>query len=350
MAAVKVPANVELRDRLAFGLTAKQLGILAATAVSAYGGFLVLAPLLPAPVAVAAMALVAAGGVFLALVRHDGLDGDQLALALARYLRAPKRQLLAPEGMLTRFPGAPRQPKTAALDIPVRRVLESGLIELADGSYCRLLSARGASFELRSPAEQAAFVAAFERFLNGLAEPVQLDVRSERVTLRPHADQIETAVAHVAIAAGLKGAALDHAAFLRELGETNTLHRRRIVLVLRSRDRSVELAEVTLARRAGEASELLQGADVALASLGGEDAARLLACTLDPPGPSHGSHLTGVIHAQSRQHDATPPGNPESDAASESGPARPRRARAARRPRPRRSTLAADTRDQRLPA
>src|SRR5438128_10881077 len=99
MAAVKVPANVELKDRLAFGLTAKQLGILAATAVSAYGSFLLLAPLLPAPVAVAAMALLAAGGVFLALVRHDGLDGDQLALALARYPRAPKRQLLPPEGV-----------------------------------------------------------------------------------------------------------------------------------------------------------------------------------------------------------------------------------------------------------
>lgn len=44
MASVKVPANVELRDRLAFGLTAKQLAILAAAAVSAYGSFLLLAP------------------------------------------------------------------------------------------------------------------------------------------------------------------------------------------------------------------------------------------------------------------------------------------------------------------
>src|SRR5438128_455805 len=154
MAAVKVPADVELKDRLAFGLTAKQLAILAATAVSAYGSFLLLAPLLPAPVAVAAMALVAASGVFLALIRHDGLDGDQLALALARYLREPKRQLLAPEGLPARLPGAPRRPKTAPLDIPIRRVLENGLIELADRSHCRLLSARGASFELRSPDEQ----------------------------------------------------------------------------------------------------------------------------------------------------------------------------------------------------
>jgi hypothetical protein len=241
------------------------------------------------------MALVAAGGGLLALVRHDGLDGDQLALALARYLRAPKRQLLAPEGVPAPFPGAPRQPKRAPLDIPVRRVLESGLIELADGSYCRLLSARGASFELRSPAEQAAFVAAFERFLNGLTEPVQIDVRSERVSLRPHADQIEAATAQ--FNSGLSGAALDHAAFLRALSETHALHRRRILLVLRSREVRVELAEVTLARRAGEASELLQGAEVTLRLVGGAEAARLLACTLDPPGPTHGSHLTGVIHA-----------------------------------------------------
>src|SRR5436305_1474451 len=147
MQGVKVPANVELRDRLAFGLTAKQLAILASTAVSAYGSFLVLAPLLPAPAAIAAMGLVATGGVL---------------LALARYLRSPKRQLLAPEGLPPRLPGAPRRPKTAPLDIPVRRVLANGLIELADGSHCRLLSARGASFELRSGEEQTAFVAAFE--------------------------------------------------------------------------------------------------------------------------------------------------------------------------------------------
>ncbi len=121
MAGVKVPADVELRDRLAFGLTAKQLAVLAATAVGAYGSFLLLAPLLPAPAAVAAMAVVAAGGVLLALVRHDGLDGDQLALALARYLRTPKRQLLAPDGLPAKLPAAPRQPKTAPLDIPVRR-------------------------------------------------------------------------------------------------------------------------------------------------------------------------------------------------------------------------------------
>lgn len=301
MAAVKLPADVELEDRLAFGFTGKQLALLAATAVSAYGSFLLLAPLLPTPLAAAAPLLVAVGGIFLALVRHDGLSGDQLALALARFTLTPKRQLLAPEQLPLPLPGSPRQPRLAALDIPIRRVLASGLVELADGCYCRLLSAQGASFELRSADEQAAFVSAFERFLNALANTVQISVRSEQASLRPHADQIADATAdHTA---GLREAALDHARFLGSLGETRPLLRRRIVLVLRTRERQADLAEIALTRLAAEAIELLRGAEVALQPLDGEQAAALLARSLDPPGPLDGSHLTGDIHAHPEPHD-----------------------------------------------
>jgi hypothetical protein len=295
-----VPADVELEDRLAFGFTGKQLALLAATAVSAYGSFLLLAPLVPTPLAAAAPLLVAVGGIFLALIRHDGLSGDQLAIALARFTLTPKRQVLAPEQLPRPLPGSPRQPRLAALDIPIRRVLASGLIELADGCYCRLLSARGASFELRSADEQAAFVSAFERFLNALANAIQISVLSEQASLRPQAEQIEDATAdHTP---GLREAALDHARFLRSLGETQPLQRRRIVLVLRSRERQADLAETALARLAAEAIELLRGADVALQPLDGEQAAALLARSLDPPGPLDGSHLTGEIHAHPDPH------------------------------------------------
>jgi hypothetical protein len=298
--AVKVPADVELEDRLAFGFTGKQLALLAATAVSAYGSFLLLAPLVPTPLAAAAPLLVAVGGIFLALIRHDGLSGDQLAIALARFTLTPKRQVLAPEQLPRPLPGSPRQPRLAALDIPIRRVLASGLIELADGCYCRLLSARGASFELRSADEQAAFVSAFERFLNALANSVQITVRSERTSLRPQADQITgTAEDHTP---GLREAALDHARYLRSLGETQPLQRRRIALVLRSRERQADVAEIALARLAAEAIELLRGAEVALQPLDGEHAAALLAHSLDPPGPLDGSHLTGEIHAHPNPH------------------------------------------------
>ena len=298
MAAVKLPADVELEDRLAFGFTAKQLALLAATAISAYGAFLVTGPFLPAPLRAAPPLMVAAAGVGLALVRHHGLSGDQLALALARYALTPRRQVLAPEPLPLRLPGSPRQPRLTPLDIPIRRVLANGLVELADGGHCRLLAAQGASFELRSPDEQAAFVAVFERFLNARADPVQISVRSERASLASQAERIEASAQ--ARPPGLCEAALDHARFLRSLGQTQPLWRRRIVLVLRTREHRPDLAQVTLARLATEAIELLRGAEVALEPLDGEQTAALLAQSLDPPGPPGGSQLTGVIHAQPR--------------------------------------------------
>jgi hypothetical protein len=294
MGQVKLPADVELEDRLAFGFTAKQLALLAVTAICAYGAFLATAPL-PTSLRVAPPVLVVAVGLGLALVRHHGLAGDQLAFALARFALAPKRQVLTDTKLARRLPGSPRQPRVAPLDIPVRRVLESGLVELSDGSYCQLLVAQGSSFELRGSDEQAAFVSVFERFLNACVQPVQLSVHSEPVSLAPQAARIEDGAA--ALPAGLCEAARDHARFLRSLGEARPLYRRRIVLTLRSREPSLEQAQLTLARQSAEAVELLRGAEVTLAPLDGEGAAALLAQTLDPPGPPDGSYLTGVIHA-----------------------------------------------------
>jgi hypothetical protein len=304
--AVKVPADVELEDRLAFGLTGKQLALLAGAAVAAYGCFLLLAPVLPTPLAAAAPLLVTAGGGLLALLRHDGLSGDQLALALARFALTPKRQLLAPEGLPRRLPGAPRQPRLAALDIPIRRVRASGLVQLADGSHCRLLAARGMSFELRSADEQLAFVTAFAGFLNALGDPVQIVVRSEQATLCPQADRL--ARAPDGQTAGLRVAALDHARFLRSLAETRPLRRRRILLVLRSRERRHEPAELALGRLSADATELLLGAGVALHPLDGDEAAQLLAASLDPPGPLEGSQLQGEIHGHPQPHHEDPSG------------------------------------------
>jgi hypothetical protein len=294
MAPVKLPADVELEDRLAFGFTAKQLALFAATAVCAYGAFLAAAAL-PAPARVAPPVLIVAVGVGLALVRHQGLAGDQLAFAFARFLVTPKRQVFAEAPLPRPLPGSPRHPRLAPLDIPVRRILENGLVEVADGGYCRLLSAQGSSFELRSSDEQAAFVSIFERFLNACSEPIQLSVRSEPANLAAHAARIESAAAE--LHPSLAEAAHDHARFLRSLGEDRPLYRRRIVLTLHSRATDPEQAQQALAARAAEASELLRGAEVTLEPLDGVQTAALLAQTLDPPGPPAGTHLTGVVHA-----------------------------------------------------
>jgi PrgI family protein len=298
MSAVKVPADVELEDKLAFGLTARQLALLAGSGVCAYGAYLLLTPLVPAPVALAAPLLVVLGGLLLALGRHDGMSGDQLALALGRYLRAPKQRLLAPDGLPAPLARRSPVPRAATLEIPVRRILRNGLVQLADGSHCLLVEARGSSFELRSQVEQTAFVDCFARFLNSRGEPVQLTVRSEPASLTPHAARLEHAAA--ALPRELAAAAREHAAFLRELAHESRLLRRRIVLVLGSKQREPDLAAASLGRQAAEAAQILAGAEVALRPLRGEEAAALLAASLDPPGPTAGSDLEGVIHATSQ--------------------------------------------------
>jgi hypothetical protein len=296
VAAVRLPANVELEDRLAFGLTGRQLAFLATGALLAFGCESLLASFLPLAFALAAGFLVAAAGAALALAQRDGLRGDELALALARHLLSPRLALLAPEGLPAPLAGE-RQRPAGALSPPVTRILASGLVELADGSHCRILRARGTSFALRDEGEQAAFVAAFGRFLNGLAAPVQIHVAREPASLEAHARELELGSA--AFGPAIAAAASEHARYLRGLGSgAAALSRRRILLVLRSPERRGELAEAALARGAAQAVELLAAAQVSLEPLAGGETAALLARELAPPGAPEGSRLEGVIGAQ----------------------------------------------------
>ena len=290
---VRLPADIELEDRLAFGLSFRQLTILGLVALVAYGVFTGASALLPLPVAAAAAAPVALVGALLALGRRDGLPADQLALHAARHLTRPRRRVLAPEGLPALLSGAPR-PGVAPLELPVRGVLSSGLVELADGSFCQLLRASSTSFALRSEEEQAALVEAFGRFLNSTAEPLQIVVASEPVDLEERAALLEREALALPEPA-LRRAALAHARFLAQLASGQEVRRREILLVLTVRARDRQAAQTALERRAAEAVELLRAAGVELRLLGGEEAAGRLARALDSPGPPARSLLTGVV-------------------------------------------------------
>ena len=151
---IRLPADVELEDRLAFGLTARQLLILAVSALVTYGVFALVGSLLPAPVAAAAAAPPGLVGVALALGRRDGLSGEQLALAAARHAARPRLRVAASQPPPPRLTGAPTQPAVSLLAVPVSAILKSGVLELADGSFCLLLSATGTSWALRAEEEQ----------------------------------------------------------------------------------------------------------------------------------------------------------------------------------------------------
>jgi hypothetical protein len=293
---VRLPADVELEDRLAFGLTARQLLLLFATALTAYGGYAVAVSLMPLPLAVAAAAPLALAGTLLALGRFEGLPADRLALAALRHVRAPRRRVLAPQGLPARLRSLPMQRKLAPLDLPVRSVVRSGLVELDGGSFCLLLRASGTGFALRGEEEQAALVEAFGRFLNALAEPIEIVVRSEPVELAPLLARLQEQTAVLPLPA-LAEAARAHVRFLAELAAREGVRRREILLVLSTRARDKHSAQLELTRRAGEAQELLRAAGVELRPLGGEQAAALLARALDPPGPPLGATLDGVVRA-----------------------------------------------------
>jgi hypothetical protein len=293
MPGVHLPADVELEDRLAFGLTGRQLAILAATVAGAYGTEALLGAIVPLPLALAGATLAALAGAALALARRDGLHGDELALALARFALAPRTLVLAPDGL----PAPLTRGRLGVLEPPVARIYGSGLVERADGTHCRLLRATGTSFALRDPAEQAAFVAAFARFLNGVGSPLQIHVSHEPASLEPHARAIERGADGLPDL--LAAAAADHARYLRGLGNAETpLLRRRILIVLACAHRSADEAAAALAHSADQACELLAGAGVALAPLTGDEAAAVLAALVAPPGAPPGSRLEGVVGAR----------------------------------------------------
>lgn len=295
---VRLPADIEVEDRLAFGLTARQLLLAAATATAAYAFYALASSLLPGPVALALTCPLALAGVLVALGRFEGLPADRLALSAARFLRAPRRQVLAPEGLpaaLAIMPAEMRAgPKVAPLDLPIRAVLGSGLVELEGGRFCLLLRARGASFLLRGEEEQAALVEAFGRFLNSLTEPIQIAIRSQPVDLEPLIAALEQIAAETPRQA-IARAAGDHARFLTQLTAGEGIRRREILLALPTTRRDRTTAGAVLDRRAQEAVELLRPAGIELAVLDGEQAAELLARALDPPGPPNGSSLEGAV-------------------------------------------------------
>jgi PrgI family protein len=293
---VRLPADVELEDRLAFGLTARQLLLLFATALTAYGGYAVAATVAPLPLAVATAAPLALAGTLLAFGRFEGLPADRLALAALRHLRAPRRRVLAPDGLPASLPSVPTQGKLAPLDLPLRTILHSGLIELDGGGFALLLRASGTGFTLRSEEEQTALVEAFGRFLNALVEPIEIVVRSEPVELAPLLARLQEQ-ADVLPVPALAEAARSHQRFLAELAAREGVRRREILLVLSTRAREKQQAQLELTRRAGEARELLRAAGVELRALEGEQAAALLARALDPPGPPLGASLEGVVRA-----------------------------------------------------
>jgi hypothetical protein len=296
---VRIPADVDRPDRLLAGLTARQLAILAVAAVAAWGVIVVATPLLPLPMGAALATPIAALGALLALGRRDGQAADQLVLAWLRQRLAPRRQVLAPEGVTppptwARRATAGRRGASdpAPLALPAHGLDEDGVIHLGPDGAALVCRASPVNLRLRTPAEQDALVAAFARLLNAATAPLQIVVRAERADLR-------AAIATLRDDAGglphpaLEAACREHASFVEGLADRRDVLRRQVLVVFREPTRPVTAsAGPALRRRAEDAAAILAAAGITLTFLDGPEAAEALQRAADPEAPPRPAGLT----------------------------------------------------------
>jgi hypothetical protein len=228
----QVPSDFEAPDRVLYGLTARQVAIVAGAGGLVWLAWRLLGDLVPpAVIGIAALPVLGAS-VVVAVGRRDGLGLDVWLLAALRSARSPRRLVAAPEGIpqvpawapeVGPTPGRRRKgldtagPGLAPLHLPLQGVAESGVVDAGDG-WVGLTAVGTVSFNLRTPGEQYALVEAWGRWLNSLTCPVQVVVSTRAVDLGTRADHVAAridALPHPALAeaaAGYAGFLLDLAA------------------------------------------------------------------------------------------------------------------------------------------
>lgn len=275
---VKVPSDIDMADRILWGLTARQLLILGATCICGWSLYL---PLAQIPYLAAALAgVVAAIGIGVAFARPDGLVAERWLLEGLRHLATPRRRVLAPEGL----PEVPRWAKAqepiAAMEMPLQGVSGAGVLALGGGMFSLVCRASALNLSLRSDAERLALIEGLGRFLNSMDSSLSFVVRSERTDVRDHIEAIERgagALPHPA----LEQAARSHAIYLSSLADRRDVLRREVYVLFTTRADDEDDASTCLLASAEEAGTLLRGLGIRLSPLDNAEVAGLIARAFD---------------------------------------------------------------------
>ncbi|MFI0352839.1 PrgI family protein [Actinomadura sp. 9N407] len=299
----KIPADVDQPDKILYGFTARQLAVLTSTGLVASGLYLAVHSWLPFAAVIASVLPVVALGCVVTVARRDGMSLDRYVLAALRHLQLPKTRVTTESEVVEPPPGwcRARGRLPSPLRLPVRAVRHDGVMELAEGGLAVLVRAGTIPFGLQTPAEQAALVAVFGRWLNSLDVPVQILVRTRAVDLSGLSEHFATAAAGLAEPA-LERAAHDHAGFLAELNQVRDLLIREVLIVLqsgagqqpsaalpswrsRSRKRLRDSGAAVVMRQAEEAARALSVLGLTTGVLDASECVGVLAEALSPGGP-----------------------------------------------------------------
>lgn len=281
-----VPADVDAADKIAYGLTARQLVILAIAGLAGYGAFQTLAQWLPPAAAAAAMVPLAGLAVAVVLGRRDGLPLDVWLLHGLRFRKVPRLQAPAGTGNgkttpLVATTGPP--PVPAPLRLPAEAISTSGQLVLPGDISAAVVGTGTVNLGLRTGSEQAALLSAFGRWLNSLTSGAQVVVSTQRVDLAAYAARLESA-AQVMPHPALAAAAEDQAAFLRELADTRDPLRRQVLVVVRGEPRRRGGAT----RRGEDTARALSALGVDARVLNGQAVVAAMATAVDPYAPPVG--------------------------------------------------------------
>ncbi|GGN94057.1 hypothetical protein GCM10010112_83000 [Actinoplanes lobatus] len=224
---VQVPADIGTPDTIAWGLTFRQLAILAAVSGAGWLAYSRFGPLLPAAAWLAAALPVTAVTAVVALGRRDGLPLDVWLRHAFTLHRTPRVQTPGETGArLADTTGPLRTP--APLRSPATTITGDGTLTV-DQAVRAVIGCGTVNIGLCTGTEQQALLAGFGAWLNALNGPAQIVVAAHRHDLTPHA----TAVATAALPhERLRQAAADYAAFLTDLDADREPLRRQVLAVV----------------------------------------------------------------------------------------------------------------------
>ena len=263
---VRIPANVDMSDKVLGPLTARQLAILTVSGLILYAVWNLTRAFVPVSVFLALAIPVGVSAAVIALGQRDGISMDRLLVAAIRQRMGPRHRVAAPEGVrpapqwLTAQTAATSTSRTAstgqrrstnaaknkvpaseqispsALRLPAEAVTDTGsnvgVVDLGPDGLAVVAVASTVNFALRTPSEQESLVASFGRYLHSLTAPVQVLVRTERLDLSGQIGELRERAGGLPHPA-LEAAAVEHADYLVQLGEQTDLLRRQVLLILR---------------------------------------------------------------------------------------------------------------------
>jgi hypothetical protein len=225
-----VPADIDTPDTIAWGLSFRQLAIIAGVAATGWLAYSTFGPLLPGPVWLLIAAPAVALTAVIVLGRRDGLALDVwlrhgLTLRRTPRLQTPGSPTAGPALTVTSAP----VPAPAPLRGPAVQVAADGTLTV-DGTGRCIIACGTTSITLRTGSEQAGLLAGFGQWLNALTGPAQFVVATRRHDLTVQAQAVTGAAAHLPDPA-LRAAAGDYANFLRDLDTQREPLRRQVLCV-----------------------------------------------------------------------------------------------------------------------